>query len=180
MAIKSGKKNPWPERNALLRSKVMQGSSWVNYGSNCSELLYNPEQSVMHCWRYMSYRSGKGNCQEMPNSPIVTNVASELWAKKINKLGKRNCFSCYRAYNVHRCCCGTKGCSVVFKAGFPHSANGASNFYHYFVFVWGFAFVFFACSLLCLFFFFSFSCLSWSIFTLANNHKHTHTPKPCV
>ena len=40
MATKFGGKNPWPECNALLGSKVMQGSSRVNQGSNCSEMPY--------------------------------------------------------------------------------------------------------------------------------------------
>ena len=40
MATKFGGKNPWPECNALLGSKVMQGSLRVNQGSNCLEMPY--------------------------------------------------------------------------------------------------------------------------------------------
>ena len=40
MATKFGDKNPWPECSALLGSKVMQGSSGVNQGSNCLEMPY--------------------------------------------------------------------------------------------------------------------------------------------
>ena len=35
MATKFGRKNPWPECNALVGSKVMQGSAGVNQRSNC-------------------------------------------------------------------------------------------------------------------------------------------------
>ena len=38
-APKLSRKNPWPKCNALLGSKVMQGSG-VNQGSNCSEMPY--------------------------------------------------------------------------------------------------------------------------------------------
>ena len=40
MATKFGGKNPWPKCNALLGSKVMQGSSRVHQGSNCLEMSY--------------------------------------------------------------------------------------------------------------------------------------------
>ena len=40
MATKFGGKNPWPECYVLLGSKVMQGSSMVNQGSNCLEMPY--------------------------------------------------------------------------------------------------------------------------------------------
>ena len=40
MATKFSWKKPWPECSALLGSKVMQGSSGVNQGSNCLEMPY--------------------------------------------------------------------------------------------------------------------------------------------
>ena len=56
MATKFGGKNPWPERNALLRSKVIHGSAKVNQRSNSLEMPcghqilveMTPDQSVMH------------------------------------------------------------------------------------------------------------------------------------
>ena len=70
MATKFGEKNPWPECSALLGSKVMQGSSGVNQGSNCLAMPYGhqiwqlvgitPDQSVMHCWGQRSCRGQVG------------------------------------------------------------------------------------------------------------------------
>ena len=65
MATKSGGKNPWPERNVLLGSKVMHGSAKVNQRSNSLEMPCGhqilvertPDQSVMHWW---GQRSCKG------------------------------------------------------------------------------------------------------------------------
>ena len=54
MATKFGGKNPWSERNALLGSKAMQGSSGVKLLRNALWLpnLVGriPDQSVIHCW----------------------------------------------------------------------------------------------------------------------------------
>ena len=38
---KFGRKNPWPEHNALLGSKVMQASARVNQSSNCLGISNN-------------------------------------------------------------------------------------------------------------------------------------------
>ena len=40
MATKFGPQNPWPKHNALLGSKVMQGSAEVNQRSNILEKPY--------------------------------------------------------------------------------------------------------------------------------------------
>ena len=45
-ATKFGEKSPWPERTALLGSKVIQGSSGVNQGSSCLEMPYGHQI----CW----------------------------------------------------------------------------------------------------------------------------------
>ena len=50
MATKFGAKNPWPECSALLGSKVMQGSTGVNQGSNCLEMPYGHQIGGKNPW----------------------------------------------------------------------------------------------------------------------------------
>ena len=74
MTTKFGGKNIWPERNALLGSKVMQGSSGVNQGSNYAIWPPNlvgriPDQSIMHCW-------GQKSCRGHPEVKLLRNA---LW-----------------------------------------------------------------------------------------------------
>ena len=51
MATKFGRKNPRPKCNALLGSKVMQGSVLINQRSNCLEIckaIYNVANATEH------------------------------------------------------------------------------------------------------------------------------------
>ena len=69
MATKFGGKNPWPERNALLGSKVIHGSAKVNQRSNSLEMPcghqilveMTPDQSVMHWWGQRSCKGQLGS-----------------------------------------------------------------------------------------------------------------------
>ena len=82
MATKFGGKNPWPECNALLGSKVMQGSSRVNERSNCLKMPYGPpnvvgritDQSEWHCWGQRSWRGqlGSSRGQFAKQCPMAT------------------------------------------------------------------------------------------------------------
>ena len=71
-ATKFGGKNPGPEHNALLRSKVIHGSAKVNQRSNSLEMScghqilveMTPDQSVMHWWGQRSCKGQLGSTRD--------------------------------------------------------------------------------------------------------------------
>ena len=84
MATKLGGKNPWPERNVLLGSKVMHGSAKVNQRSNSLEMPCGhqilvertPDQSVMHWW---GQRSCKGQLGKIAYNRGGLLIAGYFW-----------------------------------------------------------------------------------------------------
>ena len=105
MVTKFGGKNPWPERNALLGSKVMHGSAGVNQRSNSLEMPCGhqilvertPDQSVMH-WL------GQRSCKNSWGQPEVKLLRNTIWLLGgMRGQPEGNCLEMWRAIKCSQC-----------------------------------------------------------------------------
>ena len=127
MATKFGGKNPWPERNALLGSKVIHGSARVNQRSNSLEMPCGHQnskkgpldQSVMHWWGQKSRKGQLGSTR----SKLFRNA---MWLPGVIRVQPEgNCLEMHRAIKCRksdRALCSCR-CSSIFKMKTGQSSN---------------------------------------------------------
>ena len=121
MATTFGGKNPWPECNALLGSKVMQGSAGVNQRSNFLESMGtkfgrknpSPDQRVTHCW---DQRSCRGQARVNQRSNTLGDAGVIRGHSEGNCLEMRKAIKCSQCY---RALCSCR-CSSKVKNNWPH------------------------------------------------------------
>ena len=87
MSTKFGHQNPWPGRNTLLGSKVIQGSFQLNHRSSCLEISHgyqiwssDPWSESIHC---QDQRSHRGHPTKSTEANLLRSFYGyQIWSKE--------------------------------------------------------------------------------------------------